>query len=560
MRKKHLKRIVALGCSSLMVGGTVFGVTACKPKVSDTPETLEIFIAELGYGAAWCEAMTQAFAQEDWVKAKYPNLNIILEVDGDRSVINTRLEAGEGYNTVDLVMSDSITAMGQDKSGVEYSCDLTDVVYKTTVPGESGTVYDKLLDPYKKSLQWYGYGDSALETQDFKSYDFNWATGMQGIVYNEELLEECGFDAPPRTSDEWIEQMDVITAKKGYSIMWSSEANYLHYLFNIWWGQYEGYNNYYNYYNGLYFDGEFYIEKSNKVFEQKGRYEALDAMSKIMHVKQGGYMYEYGGSVKFKAAQKNFINGEASVFMANGDYMSDENAADTAASNYTIRMMKTPIISAITDTTETIKDDATLRTVVSRIDDGYATVDAAKKAPTKEGDADISNVSEDDYKKIIAARAITDSVGSSHHTCIPVYAAGKQVAFDFLRFMATDKAQEIYMKATKGATLPFKYDINAFKEREPEIYNSFYDMQKDRLSYAYASVEGQNLLPATSTFPLVKYGGLSRFTTYGLDSGSILSFPMSGKDAYQAWLRDIEYWQADNGQRWQDVIRKAGLN
>ena len=50
--------------------------TGCAKKVPDTEDTLEIYIQELGYGKQWLYDAIELFKQEDWVKEKYPNLNI----------------------------------------------------------------------------------------------------------------------------------------------------------------------------------------------------------------------------------------------------------------------------------------------------------------------------------------------------------------------------------------------------------------------------------------------------------------------------------------------------
>ena len=122
--------------------------------------------------------------------------------------------------------------------------------------------------------------------------------------------------------------------------------------------------------------------------------------------------------------------------------------------------------------------------------------------------------------------------------------------------MATDKAQEIYMKATGGASLPFEYNV---QEKNPALYNDFYDMQKDRLTYEYNTVHGINILPASSTFPLARYGNLGMWTSYGLSTKSIVGYAMDGGDAQAAWERDIDYWQSNNAKLWSDALRLAVL-
>lgn len=552
---KRVTKITSLLCATTLAG-TTLAMASCAKEVPDTPETLEVFVSKLGYGAEFAEDLLDAFKEQDWVKEKYPNLTIVFEESADRSAIGTRLSAGEGKNTVDLIMSDSISGyVGQDMSGKEYSCDLTDVVYNTTVPGEDIKVIDKLDPAYKDALQFYAYGENSLNANlDWRSYTFNWASGMMGMLYNEELLTKFGYAEPPRTTEEFIEACEKITGDssswygKKFALMWSTGADYSQYLYDIWWGQYEGRENYYNYFNGLTFDGEDYSENSADIFKQVGRREALDEMIDLFTT-SNGFRYSKGAATDFKAAQRYFTRGEG-VFMFNGDWFEQEMREEVAASDYTIKMMKTPILSAITDKTPTIKTDAKLREVVSKIDAGYATAAAAG----------LSDVSEADYARILEARSITYSLGPGCLTCVPTYATGKQVAFDFLRFMATDEAQKIYMKATRGASLPFVYDV---KEKAPEIYAEFSDIQKSRYEMVYESVHGSNVLPYYNNFPLVKFGSLTTWSGFALSNGTVMSYAQQGTktgsaSAQSAYERDLEYWTTNNSNKWTTCLRQAG--
>ena len=159
----------------------------------------------------------------------------------------------------------------------------------------------------------------------------------------------------------------------------------------------------------------------------------------------------------------------------------------------TIKMMRTPVISAIIERTHSIPDDATLSEVVKAVDAG------------KTG---YEGVTDEDFATIVAARNVVYSVGPGHNAYIPSYASGKEVAVDFLRFMATDKANEIYVRATNGASLPFRYNL---REKNPELFEQISPLQKSRLNYF--SEMNVNILPSQASFPLVRYGGLSTMAT-----------------------------------------------
>lgn len=555
MKNKKLRAAALVG-AGIMSGSVLLALPACGKTKADTEQTLEVFCCKLGYDAVWCEELLKAFEQQDWVKEKYPEFEYIFESSADRGSIGTRLQAGEGRNTVDLVFSDGLDGyIGVDNRGNEYSCELTDVVYNTMVPGENVKVIDKLTDDYRKAVMYYQYGESSADqTLEFKAYDFFWASGMMGMIYNVELLSSFGYDTAPRTSAEFVEACSTITADtsaeygKKYAIMWAGSADYSQYLYNIWWGQYEGYENYYNFWNGVSFDGEDYTEKSVDIFKQIGRMESMDAMIDAFAT-TNGYRYDKGASVDFKAAQRYYIAGEG-VFMFNGDWFSAENKDLVDKSKYTFRMMKTPIISSIIKKTPTIGSEEKLREVIDKIDAGYATAE----------EAGLTGVSEADYQKILEARSITYSLGPGCKTCIPSYAKGKEIAFDFLRFMATDLAQEIYAKATGGASLPFRYDLKS----NQSVYDEFTDLQKSRYEMFNESVHGSKVLPYGPNYPLAKFGGLTEWTTHALN-GTLMGCVMKGTkegttSAKAIYDRELDYWTNNNSQKWYECLRLAGYN
>ena len=550
--KKNPTRLIPV-CALLTA--CLSSLTGCNKKVPDTDQTLEVWTAKLGFGSDWTKDLLDAFKEEAWVKEKYPNLQTIFETSADRSAINTRLDAGEGVNTVDLVFSDSVTPyMGEDNQGNARSVDLTDVVYHSKVPGEDITVYDKLRDDWKAQTAYYSVGENSFSGNvPYKTYDFLWGSGMMGIVYNEELYKSFGYDVPPRTSEELIEVSNKIKEgndkyKEGYTYMYSAGGDYMGYLYQIWWGQYEGIDNIYNYYQGIGFDGENYVEKSSDIFKQVGRKEAMNELIKLS-MKENGLRYARGAATDFKAAQKFYFQGKG-VFMCNGDWLAEENKEDLAASPYHFKMMKTPIISSIRQKTPSIPDDATLRKVVQAIDEGKTF-----------GMANIDGVTEADYQTIMDARGVTLSLGAGFHSCIPSYAAGKDVAVDFLRFMATDKAQEIYAKATGGATLPFKYKMS-----DKAIFNDFSDLQKSVIDMRENSIYNSACMPLGTNMPLVKFGNLGIWTSYALNGAWDINYAQNGSldptnewSAQAAYDRDIDYWTNNNGEKWNNALRLAGF-
>ena len=516
--------------------------TGCKKK-KEGANVLEIFCWKAGYGTQWCIDMYHAFENEDWVKEKYPDLEIVYSQNDSTGTYITQIDAGEGVNTMDLIFSGGVSSYtGMDGEGHEFFSELSEKVYNAEIPGEDGvTVMQKMFPTYVDSVRYYERGQDSNSKDEipFKSYVFPWASGMDGILYNREHLETLGLEVP-LTTTQFVETCEAIQNSKAlaylkkpedqnggaYAILKDAGGAYWNYLYPIWWGQYEGINGYYNFFNGVIGETEEDYQISAEVFKQQGKKHALQAMEDIL-LWDNGYFYKKSTGLDHEQAQQAFLLGDG-VFYANGDWFAKEmekqrnDAIQFGDKVYDIRMMKTPIISQIIEKTPSITNDEELRVVIRAIDKGFATLSAATDAVGDFSQSDMalfermenSSTGAKDYKKIVEARSIVHAIGPNHHAVVPSYALGKEIAYDFLLFMATDKAQEIYMNATGGASLPFDYDVET---KNPDLWASFDNIEKDRLTYINKAKMGYetNVLPDPNSFPLVKYGGMSAVESMG---------------------------------------------
>jgi len=572
MRNKFAKRAIALTCATTAIAGT-FGLVGCKKPVADTDQTLEVFCWDAGYGTQWCSDLLEEFKKEPWVQSAYPNLEIVYSSDGNSNTYTTKIDAGERSNTVDLFFTGGIDKyLGKDASGYEFFADLTAEVYNKEVPGESVTVKDKMLPTYVDSMRFYEKGqDSNTPNVPFKSYVFPWASGMNSILYNEDHLFKLGLEVP-LTTQQFIETCETISDGKSldynqgengdYAILRDSGGAYWEYLYPTWWGQYEGITEYRNFFNGV-SNGRV----SAEIHRQKGKLYALTAMEQILDW-DNGYVYKKNSGLDFMQAQTNFLKGEG-VFYANGDWFAKEmetTAADVKAKydiEYNIRMMRAPIISNIIEKTPSIPDETTLREVIRLVDSGKGTMAEVRQDSAYENIEMVNGVTEDDYKIIKEARGIVHAIGPNHQAGVPSYAKGKQVAFDFLRFMATDKAQEIYLKTTGGASLPFEYNL---KQKNNALYNELFEgegkkvfqIEKDRLSYFYDQCYEIEVLPDPDSFPLVKWGNMSAVYSLGGHS-AVAYFANKGAtgSALEVYENDIAYYI--DGGNFDTCLDRAGL-
>lgn len=542
---KCRKLTTALLAVVLAAGMTMFTGCGKKSKVNpDDDQTLQVYVYSAGYGHAWCQDILNAFKEEDWVKEKYPRLVIDFHKDELETSAKTYMSSGKA-NPYEVVFGQGLTGFMGPTAESE---DLTESVYNSKVPGEDITVKEKMNASALLSNA-YNSLDADSET---RYYTMSYAGGMTGLVYNATRLEALG-KSVPNTTDELVQIMKEVKALGGkssayqrdYSFLTYGSSTYVDYFVNTLWGQYEGYDSYVNFFNGIDPDTNSY---STSIFHQQGRLEALEVIESIMS-KDLGYTYQYPDTSRsaYMSTQTQLLLGFG-LFMANGDWFDNEmrntyeGLVKRNGSCDIIKLMKTPVISSIIDKTPTINDDATLSAVVAAID---------------RGETSYGNVSAEDFNTVLKARSVVYSIGPGHNAVIPKYAAAKEVAIDFLRYMATDKANEIYIRATKGASLPFNYDC---KEKNPELFESLSPLQKDRLEYFNNFMVEPEILPAASSFPLVRFGGLTAFKSCGFIGEQYTSGKSKGEYptlAEKIYRDDIAYWE--KGSNWSDCLNAAGV-
>lgn len=536
-----MKRILSFitGVCILLAGGLSVG---CAKTVPNDENTLEIYCLDKGYGVEWCKDLIELFKQQDWVKQKYPELNVAFSSNDVSSFGESKLRAGARNNTIDLMFSilSKTSYAGKNSQGEETLVNLTESVYQKEVPGENILFEDKVFDSYNISNQY-----ASAETSGEPQYYFvSWASGMNGILYNEDILNSLGISVP-NTTQELIDAcekiMDLKDNKeglydKGYSFI-QSHDDYWANLFPIWWAQYEGIDGYYDFYNGIYEN-----RLSSMIFTQQGRVESLKVFESILDYDKGWYNPS-SQRFDFMTAQTMFLQGNG-VFHVNGDWFDNEMRKTAEALkeeeglDYSIKMMRTPIVSGIISELDSVEDDKELSALISAID-------AAN--PSLSGDG--YDVSSNDYNRVKEARAIVGTLGVNHTAYIPSYATAKNIAIDFLRFMGTDVAINSYMKSTGGADLPFIYDVT---EKDPALYEQLSDFQKSRIDY-FNQFEIE-VLPSSTGFPLAVYGGVGAFIN--TDYTTVFAASGNTKTPQDFYNETLSYWTES---RWTTAISQAGL-
>jgi ABC-type glycerol-3-phosphate transport system substrate-binding protein len=243
------------------------------------------------------------------------------------------------------------------------------------------------------------------------------------------------------------------------------------------------------------------------------------------------YMHPASNDVDFTNMQGMFLQGAAAM-SPNGDWL--ENEMRLNYQNANIKYMKAPIISALANKlsfANASDKDAKLRTLVDYVDanaSGYA------NKPDWENESDIDKVRD--------AHSFELTAGAGHNAFIPCYSTNKEVAKDFLRYLATDEAMGLYRSATGGCDLPF-YWTNSPSSTGYSTFRQSVNQTMDR----------SELWVCSDKDKLYALGGLSSTHFFNNNNGRYVTCfsALSSKDYVSA----TEYYLAE-----QDWFQKNIVN
>ncbi len=441
MIKSKAKKLTCLLLAG-MLGTSTFALSACggKKKVDNSPNTLEIFYWNSGYGDAWLNKVVKKFEK------MYPNITIDITASADNTTWKNDLKLES--NTTDLY----IATLPELLAYTDYLEPLDDIFY--SAHDEDGDLVwaddeqTELEWDDSEYLTWEGEDTSlfdkqnhtilnSLRDEDGNLYAGMWGSGVCGIIYNatkfESAIEEGDIECIPRTTDELIEVATFIADGLGETpFMHCSNADYWNYALLPWFGQYSGTDGVMDLWNGVYVD-------------EDGERHELDVRSQLVEGKRlalevfydcvapTGFTWEGSNTKKHTAAQTEFLNGRAWM-MPNGNWLENEMKNVQRDNDDEFMMMKTPITSKLLDQLDSIEDDYVLREVIDYVDG----VD--EDAP--------DGVSEEDIERVREARNVVYTEGASYRCIVPKYSTAKAYAKLFIQYLQSDEALNIFAKET----------------------------------------------------------------------------------------------------------------
>lgn len=416
---KTMKKLAALGLAAIMVlsvagcGGN--GDDKKKPDHNGGKE-VEISYWNSGMGTAFLDALCKAFNEKQSEYYVYYNATAA-------SGAVTATYPLPDVDTIDLYMSGVI-------NDTSHMATLDDVL-EATADGDTKSIKEK-------------FDASHLESEvdaDGHYYSLTWGGGALAMIYNKALFQKAGIEITPRTTDELAVVCDTllengITPHTHY--MDEAGNTYWTYMEEVWHAQYDGFDYYRN--NFYACKDEAGTSPSKDVLTTKdGRYQVLKAMEKFITPE---YVLPGSNSQDHITMQTKFLNDDIGM-MVNGSWVANEMAGTGSMDDYGV--MKTPVISSITDKLTTVKSDALLRKLISAIDDV-----ADGKADISEyqsGDGyvvDGKEISAADWDRVAEARGMVAVNYPQQALFIPSYSDVVDGAKEFLKFYYSDEGQKIF--------------------------------------------------------------------------------------------------------------------
>lgn len=541
-KKKMMKRALAAVCSFTLLMTMLTGCVTTKKTVKKSnsgSDVLKIMIYAKGYGSDWLSKMAEAFEEKYGAEV---DISLVTSEENMKADIKDTAHCDTDlYFTIyDLGGHAFVSEMERTYENGQALRDLTSL-YATKIPGEDVTLGEKMNSSIREAYR--VDGRDSEDTSDDTYYFVPYVTSAMGLYYNETVIDNAlgkGNWEVPNTTDE-LTALCKRLAEKDCSILlpgaldqWTSS------MWMCWWAQYEGLENFYKFFDGIGYNkaADREEENSERIFTQAGRLAATEASYKLLNNKDGyslknaieintNNLNEY--QTRFTLAKNNY------AFYPCGDWLMQELKNNSVIeSDSVLRMMKTPVISSIINSTdEYTKENAkrlpniTSDEILSKVID-Y--VDGSGELP--------AGVTEEEVQIIKESRNMVGGKFMEHFAYAPAFSDAKELADQFLLFMASDEGIKIFKENCAGGFSPYTYNYDKLTVTEQSVY----DATKDAI---YVSEFRYN--------ELFYRGGIRAVTAGTSDSlDGMLSKPngMSAKEINDAMI------EAYSGTKWQGYLNK----
>lgn len=503
--KKSIKFVAAV----LAAGLACTSFVGCKGKKSPNSATdIEISFWEGSFGTAFMKDIVSGFS------AKYPEYKVNLRTSKNAQTIANTLQKRKN-DTTDIYFNQ----ISVFTNYTDLFADLSEIATET-IPGETKSISEK----YDKSLY------NSLKNENGELKTLGWAGSTTGIFYYTDVLEDEGIDVP-RTTDELEDLVTSLGNKKAFAQLKDARMGYYQYLVKAWMAQYAGLEYYNNNWLQLKDDSGKTPSKDVYLSETDGRKQALEVLGAILKSKT-----VIEDPDKYKVAR--YFNLGDAVMMVNGNWVFGE--VDELKEKK-VKMMRTPVISALAEKLDTIADDAELSALVAAIDNVLD--NGAAVSLTGSG----YDVSQADWDKVYSARTMIYNNGSEHAMIVNKYTNAMDGVKKFIQYYYSDEGLAKFVNATH-------YSANANLTDETLVNTSGWtDHEKEQ--YA-RSKTNTNVTDGNATSPV--FSKTATLHLYGtVDVVGKLVTTNNPQNATELWTAFKNNVNATTG--WATWLKNAGI-
>ena len=423
-----LSMVAAFAFSAVACGGGS-GNTSSSVKVGNDGRRIVVFeYLNAGFGDAPYIALEEAF------EAKNPDIDIQRFPNRELSgTLDKALSTSSGLSDIYSFMYSTSLKPWVTRGYVE---DITDLCNQQTEDGR--TMLASMTGSAADSIK-----------LDNKIYAVPEYTNVTGIVYNQSLFEQYGWEIPETTRDFKTLCDKIIADTNGTvdPITWCADADgYLYFATENWITQYAGIANMDKFYE--YASADVYATEDNNVGSlYSAKYAAFENLGEFF-LPESPYVYDHSRTIEYFDAQYKIIKGECAM-MLNGAWFENEMATymnTEEHKNTKIGMFAVP----------EIVDDMGNPVHMP----GYTT---------------------EDDKRVLSA-----DYGAYYF--IPSKGANKEDAKKFLLYLSSEEACEIYTKKA-NVVRPFIYNYGEGSEVYENVSNfgkSVLKMADEHYLYAAA--------------------------------------------------------------------------
>lgn len=419
-----MKKVIKAATVVLAAAISLSAFAGCGNKPSANSATdIEISFWVAGFGEKFMDDIIAGFNE------KYPEYNAYKKSSTTSTTLVNTLKLGQN-DTTDIYFNQQANL----RNYRDLFMNLEEIVNEK-IDGEDKSVAEKYDSSLFRSLK---NPDGSLDM-------LGWAGGVAGIMYNADIINGTDYKVP-KTSDQLQRLTIALKSDKRYNaqtftpFVTFNDGGYYLYLVKAWMAQYAGID----YYNDSWLmlkDAEG-NSPSKDVYlgREDGKYAALDALTKIF--KNDTLLYGANSDTK-DSAQTKFVQGKGAM-MVNGTWMYNE-AESSGSKTKDFRIMRTPVISAITDKCDSIEDDSELAAVVTAVDDVLDNGAAVYLS------GDGYEVTQKDWDTVYNARRLMYHNGSEHALIVNKYTNAKEGVKKFIQYYYSDEGLAKFINATHSS-------------------------------------------------------------------------------------------------------------